>query len=273
MKTQKPITSGQRGVMYEDRTEITTQKPVRHLLTVLKKNGGRDRFGHISVRHRGGGAKRKYRIIDFGPGKIDNTASVQTIEYDPNRNVRIALIKYTDNEVRYILAPEGIKVGDSISFGPTAKVRPGNRMPIKQIPTGIPIHNIELYPSSKAKIVRSAGTNAIILSQDGDYANVKLPSSEVRKIHVSCYASIGQLGNVEHKAMKIGKAGRQRHMGIRPTVRGKAMNPNSHPHGGGEGNTSIGLKHPKTMWGKHARGVKTRHKKKPTSKFIVKRRK
>jgi large subunit ribosomal protein L2 len=273
MRIVKPTTSGQRGITYDSRKDITAKKPAASLTVTLKKTGGRDRFGHISTRHRGGGVKRKYRIIDFGPGKTGQTATVKTIEYDPNRNVRIALIKYSDEEIRYILAPLDLKVDDTIEFGENVKAKLGNRLKIKNIPTGMTVHNIELQPGSKAKIVRSAGTGAIIQSKDGNYANVKLPSGEVRKIHVESYASVGQLSNIEHKAISVGKAGRMRLMGRRPHVRGKAMNPNDHPHGGGEGHTSIGLKYPKTPWGKHALGVKTRKKKKPSSAFIVKGRK
>lgn len=272
MRIVKPTTSGQRGVTYEDRSNVTSQKPAKSLTTRLNKTGGRDRFGHISTRHRGGGVKRKYRIIDFSAGIDGAKGIVQTIEYDPNRNTRICLIKYEDQSIAYILAPNEIKVGDTVISG-KAKINPGNRMMLEHIPTGVAIHNIELQPGSKAKLVRSAGTSAIVLSKDGDYANIKLPSGEVRKIHLKCYASIGQLSNIEHKAVSIGKAGRQRLMGRRPSVRGKAMNPNDHPHGGGEGNTSVGLKYPKTPWGKHALGVKTRHKKKPSTSFIVKGRK
>lgn len=273
MRIVKPTTSGQRGIIYETRTDITSKKPVGSLTRKVKRTGGRDAFGHISTRHRGGGAKRKYRIIDFTPGKVGNHAIIKTIEYDPNRNARIALIKYEDGEVRYILAPANTKVDDKIEFGEKVSITIGNRMQIGNIPAGTVIHNIELQPGSKAKIVRSAGTGALIQSKDGDYVNVKLPSGEIRKIHIMSYASIGQLSNVEHKAMKVGKAGRKRLMGRRPHVRGKAMNPNDHPHGGGEGNTSIGLKYPKTPWGKHALGVKTRKRKKPSSAFIVKGRK
>jgi large subunit ribosomal protein L2 len=273
MRIVKPTTSGQRGIIYESRKDITTKKPAASLTRILKKTGGRDAFGHISTRHRGGGVKRKYRIIDFSSGKPNMEAIVKTIEYDPNRNVRIALIKYSDEEIRYILASVGLKVDDKIEFGEKVRIKNGNRMQIGHIPAGTIIHNIELQPGSKAKIVRSAGTGALIQSKDGDYVNVKLPSGEVRKIHILSYASIGQLSNVEHKAMQVGKAGRMRLMGRRPHVRGKAMNPNDHPHGGGEGHTSIGLKYPKTPWGKHALGVKTRKKKKPSSAFIVKGRK
>lgn len=272
MKIQKPITSGQRGVSYDDRSDITSKKPARSLTKRLNKTGGRDRFGHISTRHRGGGVKRKYRIINFTPGNIGIKGVIQTIEYDPNRNTRIALVKYDDQTICYILAPNETKVGDTVISG-KGKINPGNRMPLEFIPNGVAIHNIELQPGSKAKLVRSAGTSALVLSKDGDYANVKLPSGEVRKINLKCNASIGQLSNIEHKAISVGKAGRKRLMGRRPSVRGKAMNPNDHPHGGGEGQNSIGLKYPKTPWGKHALGVKTRHKKKPSTSFIVKGRK
>lgn len=269
----KPTTSGQRGMSYESREMISSKKPLKRLTVSLKKTGGRDIFGHLSTRHIGGGAKRKYRLIDFGSIEKCKEAVVKTIEYDPNRNARIALIECSDQQLRYIIAPHQIKIGQKLQFGKDAKNDIGNRMQIKDIQNGVAIHNIELYPSSKAKLARSAGTSAKILSKDGDYANIKLPSSEVRRIHVNCYASIGQVSNIEHKDVVVGKAGRKRHMGIRPTVRGKAMHPDAHPHGGGEGVNPIGLKYPKTPWGKNAYGKITRKAKKVTSKFIVKSRK
>lgn len=267
-----PTSSGQRGVSYEDRSIITIQKPYKKLTVHKKRTSGRDEFGRISIRHRGGGAKRHYRIIDFSSGIIGKTARVETIEYDPNRNARIALIRYENDERRYIIAPLNIGVGHTISFDDKSQISIGNRCLLEHIPTGTPIHNIEISPSSKAKMVRSAGSQAIILSKDELYVHIKLPSGEVRKFNLSCRASIGQVSNVEHKAVTVGKAGRMRHMGKRPTVRGKVMSTRSHPHGGGEASNSIGLKYPKTPWGKHALGVRTRDKHKPSSSLIVKRR-
>lgn len=272
MKTMKPTTSGLRMVVYESRSEVSVKKPFKKLTKPSNKIDGRDRFGHISIRHRGNGEKRMYRMIDFSQSKNGETAQVNTIEYDPNRNARIALIRFEDGERRYIIAPADIKIGQNITISENTTIKLGNRMQIGNIPTGIMIHNIELQPNSKAKLVRSAGTGATILSKDDRYAYIKLPSSEVRKFGLKCFASIGQVSNIEHKAIKVGKAGRKRHMGIRPTVRGKVMSPRSHPHGGGEGVNPIGLKYPKTPWGKHAIGGKTRKKSKPSSILIVKRR-
>jgi len=272
IRTVKPTTSGQRGISYEDRSVITVKKPYKKLTTHKKKISGRDDRGRISVRHRGGGAKRQYRIIDFSSGTLGMTATVETIEYDPSRNARIALISYENGEKRYIIAPLSVTVGQKISFDDKTRIDVGNRCLLENIPTGTPIHNIELHPSSKAKIVRSAGVQALILSKDKEYAHIKLPSGEVRKFNLACRASIGQVSNVEHKAITIGKAGRMRHIGKRPTVRGKVMSTRSHPHGGGEASNSIGLKYPKTPWGKHALGVRTRDKHKPSSSLIVKRR-
>lgn len=268
----KPTTSGQRGITYEDRHVLTTTKPYKKLTVHKKKISGRDDRGRISIRHRGGGAKRQYRIVDFGSGSLGASALVETIEYDPNRNARIALIRYEDNVKRYIIAPATLQVGQKIYFDDVTRIVAGNRCLLDTIPTGVPIHNIELTPSSKAKIVRSAGVQALILSKDELYAHIKLPSGEVRKFNRACRASIGQVSNIEHKAITIGKAGRMRHMGKRPTVRGKVMSTRSHPHGGGEASNSIGLKYPKTPWGKHALGVRTRDKHKPSSSLVVKRR-
>ena len=272
IRTVKPTTSGQRGISYEDRHIITVSKPNKKLTSHKKRISGRDEFGRISIRHRGGGAKRQYRLVDFSSGNIGQSATVETIEYDPNRNARIALIRYNNDEKRYIVAPQKIDVGQNISFDDKTRISVGNRCLLEHIPTGVSIHNIELTPSSKAKIVRSAGTQGLILSKDELYAHIKLPSGEVRKFNLACRASIGQVSNIEHKTITVGKAGRMRHMGKRPTVRGKVMSTRSHPHGGGEASNSIGLKYPKTPWGKHALGVRTRDKHKPSSILIVKRR-
>ena|SRR3989338_10506467 len=269
--SRKPITSGQRSVQYEDRSVITSQKPYKKLLQVLNKKSGRDNLGHISTRHKGGGAKKMYRSINFGNEPLES-ATVETIEYDPNRNAYIALINEGGNK-KYIIATTKIKVGQLISFNKETLAKDGNRMLLKNIPTGLMIYNIEIQPDSKAKIARAAGSAATILSKDDEYVTIKLPSGEIRKFNPNCYASLGQVSNAEHKLIKIGKAGRKRHMGVRPTVRGKAMHPAAHPHGGGEGVNSIGLKYPKTPWGKHARGVRTRKGNKPSAKFISNRRK
>ena len=271
IKSRKPTTSGQRFVQYEDKSKITSQKPHKKLLKVINKKSGRDVLGHISTRHKGGGAKRLYRLVDFSNTTFKD-AKVETIEYDPNRNAYIALINIDGNK-KYIIAPTELKIGQLISFQDETSIKAGNRMQLKNIPTGSFIHNLELQPSSKAKIVRAAGTAATLLSKDDLYITVKLPSGEIRKFNPLCYASIGQVSNPEHKLIKIGKAGRKRHMGIRPTVRGKAMHPAAHPHGGGEGVNPIGLKYPKTPWGKIAIGGKTRKVKKPSSKLILVRRK
>lgn len=268
----KPTTSGRRGMSFEDRSDITAKKPFKKLTVKLNRTGGRDSFGHISTRHIGGGAKRHYRIINFSSVGEGVTGEVKTIEYDPNRNARISLVKLDSGNHIYIISPIGIQIGQKIEFGSDVKNNLGNRQKIKNIPTGVAIHNIELYPGSNAKLVRSAGTNAKILSKDGDYAHIKLPSTEVRKIHIECFATLGQVSNIEHKDLVYGKAGRKRHMGIRPTVRGKAMYPAAHPHGGGEGVNPIGLKYPKTPWGKNAYGVITRKSKKPSNNAIVRSR-
>lgn len=271
MRIVKPMTSGQRGVIYEDRSDITSNKPHKKLTKKIKKRSGRDWLGHISIRHRGGGAKKKYRIINFSMIP-DLVARVISIEYDPYRNARIALIESSGLQKYYILAPVNLKVGNTINWSKNTEIKLGNRLILDDIPTGTFIHNIELTPQSKAKIVRSAGTSAVILSKDDNWINIKLPSSEVRKFHKNCYASIGQVSNIEHKLISFGNAGRKRHLGIRPTVRGKAMYPAAHPHGGGEGVNPIGLKHPKTKWGKPARGVKTRSRSKVSNQLIIKKR-
>ena len=247
-------------------------KPERSLVETLKKNAGRNSYGHITVRHRGGGNKRKYRIIDFKRQKLDMYATVERLEYDPNRSAYIALIRYEDDTLSYILAPNGLKAGDKVISSTTADIKPGNCLPIANIPVGTVIHNVELQPGHGAQLVRSAGTAAQLMAKEGDLAQVRLPSGEVRYIRTNCFACIGQVGNLDHENVHIGKAGRTRHMGIRPTVRGSVMNPCDHPHGGGEGRAPIGRSGPVTPWGKPALGYKTRKTKNRTDKFIVKRR-
>lgn len=270
IKIYKPTTPGRRGMTGDTFSDITKKKPEKSLTVTLKSKAGRSN-GKIAVRHRGGGVKRKYRIIEFGllPGKVKVTA----IEYDPVRSARIALVETETGKKAYIIAPQGIRVGSVLDFGENAEVRTGNRMPISKIPTGTILYNLELIPGRGAQIARSAGTGAQLLAKEGKFAHVKLPSGETRLIEVSCYASIGPVSNPEHAIIKIGKAGRKRHMGIRPSVRGKAMNPVDHPHGGGEGQQSIGLKHPKTPWGAPALGKITRKRNKLSNKFIVRKRK
>jgi len=250
--------------------EITKTKPEKSLTVRLKKHAGRNNQGKITTRHRGGGAKRAYRIIDFKRNKLGVPAKVAAIEYDPNRSARIALLHYVDGEKRYILAPVGLKVGDRVMAGPEAEIRPGNALPLKNIPTGTTIHNIELTRGRGGQMVRGAGTGAQLMAKEGDYALIRLPSGEQRLVHILCMATVGQVGNVDHENESIGKAGRSRRMGRRPTVRGSAMNPRDHPHGGGEGRAPIGGQ-PQTPWGKPALGYKTRHNKR-TDRFIVRRR-
>jgi large subunit ribosomal protein L2 len=247
-------------------------KPERSLVETVKKNSGRNSYGRITVRHRGGGNKRKYRVIDFKRNKLDVAATVQRLEYDPNRSAFIALLEYTDGEKAYILAPVGLKAGDTVLSSASADIKPGNCLPIANIPVGTVIHNIELYPGRGAQLVRSAGVAAQLMAKDGELAQVRLPSGETRYIRMNCKATIGQVGNIDHENVHLGKAGRKRHMGIRPTVRGSVMNPNDHPHGGGEGKSPVGRPGPVTPWGKPAMGYKTRKTKNPTDKFIVKRR-
>jgi large subunit ribosomal protein L2 len=247
-------------------------KPERSLVEVLKKHAGRNSYGHITVRHKGGGNRRKYRIIDFKRDKKDVSGTILRLEYDPNRSANIALVEYQDGERRYILAPIGLAAGDTVTSSAAADIKPGNALPIASIPVGTIIHNIELYPGKGAQLVRSAGVAAQLMAKEGDLAQVRLPSGEFRYIRMNCMATIGQVGNVDHSNISIGKAGRKRHMGIRPTVRGSVMNPNDHPHGGGEGKSPIGRSGPVTPWGKPALGYKTRKKKNKTNKFIVKRR-
>ena len=252
--------------------EITADKPEKSLTVTLKKHSGRNARGKITVRHRGGGTRPKYRIIDFKRNKDNIPATVKTIEYDPNRSANIALLYYADGEKRYIIAPDGLGVGDVIVSGADSDIKVGNALPIANIPVGTIIHNIELKPGKGAQLVRAAGNGAQLMAKEGDYAQVRLPSGEVRMVRSNCRATIGEVGNEEHGNIHIGKAGRKRHMGIRPTVRGSVMNPNDHPHGGGEGRTPIGRKSPVTPWGKPALGYKTRKKKKSSDKYIVRRR-
>ena len=272
-KTYKPYTPARRNMTVSGFEGVDKKaKPERSLVETLKKSAGRNSYGHITVRHRGGGNKRKYRIIDFKRQKLDMPATVQRIEYDPNRSAFIALIKYEDGTLSYILAPYGLKAGDQVVSSATADIKPGNCLPIANIPVGTVIHNVELQPGHGAQLVRSAGTAAQLMAKEGELAQVRLPSGEVRYVRTNCVATIGQVGNLDHENIHIGKAGRTRHMGIRPTVRGSVMNPNDHPHGGGEGRAPIGRSGPVTPWGKPALGYKTRKTKNPTNKFIIKRR-
>ncbi|WDV45421.1 50S ribosomal protein L2 [Clostridiaceae bacterium M8S5] len=273
IKKFKPTSPAIRHMTVSTFEEITKTEPEKSLLTTLKKHAGRNARGKITVRHKGGGAKRKYRIIDFKRNKDDIPGKVAAIEYDPNRSANIALINYADGEKRYILAPNGLKVGTVIMSGPNADIKVGNALPLKNIPVGIMIHNIEMKAGKGGQLVRSAGNQAQLMAKEGDYAQVRLPSGEVRLVRIECRATIGQVGNTDHENITIGKAGRKRHMGIRPTVRGSVMNPNDHPHGGGEGRSPIGRPSPVTPWGKPALGYKTRKKNKKSNKFIVKSRK
>ena len=272
LKVFKPTSPGRRGMTGATFEEITKKEPEKSLLMPLKKKGGRSNQGRISVRHRGGGAKRMLRIIDFKRDKAGVPGRVASIEYDPNRSARIALINYADGEKRYILAPLGLKVGDTIESGGDAEIKSGNALPIKNIPTGTAIHNIELHRGKGGQLARGAGTSAQLLAKENEYALVRMPSSEIRKIHIECYATIGRLGNVDQQHINMGKAGRRRVLGWRPTVRGSAMNPRDHPHGGGEGRSPIGMPGPKTPWGKPALGYRTRRNKVSNS-MILKRRK
>ena len=273
IKTFKPYTPARRNMTVSGFEGVDKKaKPERSLVETLKKNAGRNSYGHITVRHRGGGNKRKYRIIDFKRNKTDMFATVERLEYDPNRSAYIALIRYEDETLSYILAPNGLKAGDKVISSAEADIKPGNCLPIANIPVGTVIHNVELQPGYGAQLVRSAGTAAQLMAKEGDLAQVRLPSGEVRYVHTNCTACIGQVGNLDHENIHIGKAGRTRHMGIRPTVRGSVMNPCDHPHGGGEGRAPIGRSGPVTPWGKPALGYKTRKAKHRTDKFIVKRR-
>lgn len=269
-KVYKPTSPGRRGMVGATFEEITKKKPEKSLVVPLKKKAGRNNQGRISVRHRGGGHKRKYRIIDWKRDKVGIPATVVAIEYDPNRSARIALLEYEDGERRYIIAPNGLKVGARVMSGPNAELAPGNALPLRNIPPGTFIHNIELRAGQGARLVRSAGNQAQLMAKDGDWAQIRLPSGEIHRVHLDCMATIGQVGNAEHSAQKLGKAGRSRWRGIRPTVRGSAMTPRDHPHGGGEGKAPRGGQ-PQTPWGKPAMGFRTRRRK-ATDKFIVRRR-
>ena len=271
IKNYKPTTPGRRKMSTLVNEEITTSTPEKSLTVTIKKNAGRNNQGKITVRHQGGGAKRKYRIIDFKRNKLNVPGTVASIEYDPNRTANIALINYADGEKRYIIAPKGLEVGATIESGENADIKVGNALPIMSIPVGTMIHNIELRPGKGGELARSAGASAQILGREGNYVMIRLSSGEQRKVLGTCYATVGVVGNEDASLVKIGKAGRKRHMGIRPTVRGSVMNPNDHPHGGGEGRAPIGRKAPMTPWGKPALGLKTR-KKKQSDKFIVRRR-
>ena len=272
IKTFNPYTPSRRAMTMLDNAEITKAAPEKSLTVSLKKTAGRNNQGKITVRHHGGGSRRKYRIIDFKRNKVDVPATVKSIEYDPNRTANIALICYADGEKAYILAPNGLKVGDVLMNGENAEVKVGNCLPLSAIPVGTEIHNIELYPGKGGQLVRAAGNVAQLMAKEGKYATLRLPSGEMRLVPLVCRATIGTVGNIEHGLVNIGKAGRKRNMGIRPTVRGSVMNPNDHPHGGGEGKTGIGRPGPCTPWGKPALGLKTRKKNKQSNKMIVRRR-
>jgi large subunit ribosomal protein L2 len=271
IKVYRPTSAGRRGMTGATFDEITRTKPEKSLVLPLKKQAGRNSQGRITVRHRGGGAKRRLRIIDFKRDKPDVPGKIAAIEYDPNRSARIALVHYVDGDKRYILAPTGLKVGDTVKAGENAEIRPGNTLPMRRIPSGTMIHNIEMQPGKGGQMVRSAGMAAQIVAQEGDYVLLRLPSGESRRVRSNCLATIGQVGNVDHQGIKLGKAGRKRWMGIRPTVRGSAMTPRDHPHGGGEGRSPVGMPGPKTPWGKPALGYRTR-KPKASDRLIVKRR-
>jgi len=271
IKQYKPTSPGRRGATGQTFEEITKRKPEKALTVPLKKKAGRNAQGRVTVRHRGGGAKRQLRIIDFKRNNFGVPGKVAAIEYDPNRSARIALVHFADGDKRYILWPVGLKVGDTVVSGPEAEIRPGNALPLKNMPLGTAVHNVELYLKRGGQMVRSAGSSAQLLAKEGDYVLLRLPSGEVRKVLADCVATIGQVGNVEHSQMKLGRAGRSRLLGRRPQVRGSAMNPRDHPHGGGEGKAGIGMPGPKTPWGKPALGYRTRRRK-DTDKYIVRRR-
>ncbi|MDR0987239.1 MAG: 50S ribosomal protein L2 [Ruminococcus sp.] len=272
IKSYKPTTPSRRQMTVTDYSVLSKVEPEKSLLAPLKKTSGRNSYGRITVRHKGGGNRRKYRIIDFKRDKVGMNGTVRTLEYDPNRSAFIALIEYEDSEKRYIIAPHGLKVGDVVRSGSDADIKPGNAMPLGDLPTGTIIHNVELYPGKGAQLVRSAGNMAQLMGKENGYALIRLPSGEMRRISLLCIATIGQVSNIDHENVNLGKAGRTRHMGIRPTVRGSVMNPNDHPHGGGEGKSPVGRPGPVTPWGKPALGLKTRKNHKPSDKFIVKRR-
>lgn len=272
MKTFKPTSPSRRQMTCTDYSELSKVAPEKSLLEPLKKNSGRNSYGRITVRHRGGGNRRKYRVIDFKRDKENMNATVLTLEYDPNRSAHIALLQYEDGEKRYIIAPNGLNVGDTVRSGADADIKAGNALPLANIPDGTVIHNIELYPGKGAQLVRSAGNAAQLMGKEGNYALVKLPSGEMRKVALNCKATVGQVGNIDHNNVNYGKAGRVRHMGWRPTVRGSVMNPCDHPHGGGEGKSPVGRPGPVTPWGKPTLGYKTRKKHNRSDKYIVKRR-
>lgn len=272
IKVYKPTSNSRRNMSVTDYSELSKVAPERSLLEPLKNKSGRNNYGRITVRHRGGANRRKYRVIDFKRSKFDVPAEVVSLEYDPNRSAHIALIKYEDGVKSYILAPAGLKVGDKVMAGPDADIKPGNALPLVNIPTGTIIHNVELYPGRGGQLARAAGNAAQLMAKEGEYALLRLPSGELRKVPATCMATVGQVGNLDHENVKIGNAGRKRHMGWRPTVRGSVMNPNDHPHGGGEGKSPIGRPGPVTPWGKPALGYKTRNKKKASNKMIVRRR-
>lgn len=272
IKVFKPTTNARRNMSVTDYAGLSKVSPEKSLLAPLKNNSGRNSYGRITVRHRGGGNRRKYRIIDFKRNKLDMPATVLTIEYDPNRSAHIALVQYEDGEKRYIIAANGLKVGDTVVSGASADIKPGNALPLVNIPVGTFVHNVELYPGKGAQLARSAGNMAQLMAKEGAYALLRLPSGELRNVSVQCMATIGQVGNVDHENVKVGKAGRKRHMGWRPTVRGSVMNPCDHPHGGGEGKSPVGRPGPVTPWGKPALGYKTRAKHNRSDKMIVKRR-
>lgn len=271
IKRYKPTSAGSRFKSAPSFEEVTTTTPEKSLLATKKKNAGRNSYGRITVRHKGGGNRQKYRIIDFNRDKDGIAAKVATIEYDPNRTAYIALLNYADGEKRYILAPNGLAVGDTVMSGKEAEIKVGNALPLEAIPVGSIVHNIELLPNRGGKVARSAGNSAQLMAKEGKYATLRMPSGEMRKVLLACRATIGEIGNLDHELVKIGKAGRTRHMGIRPTVRGVVMNPVDHPHGGGEGKSPVGLPAPQTPWGKPALGLKTRKKKNATNKLMVKR--
>lgn len=272
IKKFNPTSPARRFMTVSTFEEITKTVPEKSLVEILKSKAGRNNYGKITVRHRGGGHKRKYRIIDFKRDKVDIPAKVASIEYDPNRTANIALLNYADGEKRYIIAPNGLKTGDTVISSENADIKVGNALPLKNIPVGSFVHNIELKAGKGGQLVRAAGNAAQLMAKEGNYAQLRLPSGEVRLIRIECKATIGQVGNVEHEIVSIGKAGRTRHMGFRPTVRGSVMNPVDHPHGGGEGKAPVGMPSPMTPWGKPALGYKTRNKKKASGKFIIKRR-
>ncbi len=272
IKVYKPTGNARRNMSVTDYSELSKVAPERSLLVSLKKNSGRNSYGRITVRHRGGGQRRKYRIIDFKRDKFDIPATVASVEYDPNRSAFIALLQYEDGEKRYILQPAGLKVGDTVLAGTSADIKPGNALPLTNIPVGTVVHNVELYPGRGGQLARAAGNSAQLMAKEGVYALLRLPSGELRNVPANCMATVGQVGNTDHENVKVGKAGRKRHMGWRPTVRGSVMNPCDHPHGGGEGKSPIGRPGPVTPWGKPALGYKTRNTKKSSDKLIVKRR-